>query len=83
MLASQRAVLILKILETGKAMSKEAIAKRLSTSIRTVFRDLALLRGMNVPIRISNSLYTLDKRAWNRWTGQQIGQAIRKCNKRD
>ena len=72
---------MIKILETGQAIKRKAIAKRLCISLRTVYRDLALLRDMNVPIKYRDDAYSLDRRAWNKWTGQQIGQAIKKCNK--
>lgn len=71
----------MKILELGEPLRRRDIARRLHTSIRTVYRDLKLLREMNVPLRNVDDYYSLDKRAWRKWSNQTIGLAIRKCGK--
>ncbi len=77
----QRIILILKLLEMGQRLTKEDIAQRFRTSVRTVYRDLNLLKSLNIPMRQDNGFYSLNKSAWKRWTNRHVGQAIRKSRK--
>jgi len=81
MKSTQRVILILKLLEIGQQLKTTDIAKRFNISIRTAYRDLELLRGMRLPLRIVDGAYSLNKSAWNRWTTRNIGQAIRRLVK--
>ncbi len=77
----QRVILILKLLEMGQRLNKYEIAKRFRTSVRTVYRDLSLLKRMNIPIRQVGGEYSLNKSAWAKWTNRNVGVAIRKSRK--
>jgi predicted DNA-binding transcriptional regulator YafY len=81
MKSTQRVILILKLLEIGKPLRTTDIAGRFNISIRTAYRDLELLRRMNLPLRIVDGAYSLNKSAWNKWTSRHIGQAIRRLTK--
>ena len=77
----QRVILILKLLEMGQKPTANDIAQRFRTSIRTVYRDLNTLKGLNIPLRQVDGFYSLNKSAWSRWTNRHVGQAIRKSRK--
>ena len=77
----QRVILILKLLEMGQKPTANDIARRFRTSIRTAYRDLNMLKGLNIPLRQVDGFYSLNKSAWSRWTNRHVGQAIRKAKK--
>ena len=68
----QRAILILKLLEMGQKPTANDIAQRFRTSIRTAYRDLNMLKGLNIPLRQVDGFYSLNKSAWSRWTNRHI-----------
>jgi predicted DNA-binding transcriptional regulator YafY len=81
MKSTQRVILILKLLEIGQQLRTTDIAGRFNISIRTAYRDLELLRRMNLPLRIADGAYSLNKSAWSKWTNRHIGQTIRRLKK--
>lgn len=72
MVKAERLIRILRLLEEGEAVSIEQLSRATGRTERTIWRDLAGLRAMDVPIRIEEGLYQLDRVAWRNWKGSSL-----------
>lgn len=67
MLRAQRLIYIMKLLEEGGAISVEQLSRALGKTERTIWRDIAGLRAIHVPIQIEEGKYSLEPHAWANW----------------
>lgn len=67
MTKAERLIRLLRLLEEGGAVTIEQLSAATGRTERTIWRDLAGLRKMNVPLEITQGRYKLDRRKWNQW----------------
>ncbi len=81
MVKTQRLIVILKLLEKGERLTVPQMANLLGMTERTIWRDMAELRELEVPMKLNDGRYSIDRQRFASWEKATVGQRIEKVSR--